>query len=339
MRLFLAQTVSQIQQDDHDILSTSHQAPFPSHPAPAAADDVCRPVLEPAAARGRSPSGVSLAPPTPANPMFLDTLSAVSAGRSADFAPQSPHSHAGSSTTTAPPVFSVAGSRASSEITLSRYQSRETMSVLGPGKGPASHVEESPFAFSPAVLAEMVSSKSIAEFAALGGLAELAQGLRTDLAAGLGLDETWSPETVASSSRAAPLRQDECDILQARKTVYGTNRMPDKKIRGILELMIVALSDRVLILLSVVAAISLSLGLYQSFWQPHAPGQPRVEWVDGVTIMAAVMIVVVAGAVNDYQKERQFARLSKKVRRPWAPGECSIYDQIPRGGVEWLISL
>jgi Ca2+-transporting ATPase len=165
------------------------------------------------------------------------------------------------------------------------------------------------------VLAEIINSKSIVEFAALGGLAELAHGLRTDLTAGLGLDGTWSStDTVASASRDGPSRrQDGGDLLRARKAIYGTNRIPERKIRGILELMLVALSDKVLILLSVVAAISLMLGLYQSFGQPHGPGEPRIEWVDGVTIMTTVIIVVVAGALNDYQKERQFARLNKKV--------------------------
>jgi Ca2+-transporting ATPase len=76
----------------------------------------------------------------------------------------------------------------------------------------------------------------------------------------------------------------------------------------------IALHDNVLILLSVTSIISLALGLYQTFGQPHAPGKPRVEWVDGVTIMTAVAIAVVLGALNDYQKERQFAKLMKKVR-------------------------
>jgi predicted small integral membrane protein len=39
-----------------------------------------------------------------------------------------------------------------------------------------------------------------------------------------------------------------------------------------------------------------------------------VRWVEGVTIMVAVALVVVVGSVNDYQKEQQFLKLSKKVR-------------------------
>ncbi|POR39743.1 Calcium-transporting ATPase [Tolypocladium paradoxum] len=267
-------------------------------------DNVAGPLAGPSAPRGLSDSRSSRAHPTPANSMRLEVPAAASPQDGADFTPHSPLFCDGSSTTTMmPAVFSVVRSGApSSGMTLSRNQSHENMSHARLG------TEYSPFAFPPKMLADIVSSKSIAELDCLGGPAELADGLRTDLLAGLGSGESWPHDGVGSSSQ----QQVECDLLQARKAVFGTNRIPDKKIKGIFELMVLALSDKVLILLSVVASISLSLGLYQSLGQPHAPGQPRVEWVDSVTIMAAVVIVVVTGAVNDYQKERQFARLNKK---------------------------
>lgn len=158
-----------------------------------------------------------------------------------------------------------------------------------------------PFAVSAHALAHIVASKSLEEIQAIGGLTELAQALRTDTSAGLGSGETADD-------------YDMSDLFEARRETFGVNKTPDKKIKGIVELMLLAFSDRVLILLSVVAVISLAVGLFQSFGQPHKPGEPRYEWVDGVTIMAAVMIVVVTGAANDYQKEKQFSRLNKKVK-------------------------
>jgi len=72
--------------------------------------------------------------------------------------------------------------------------------------------------------------------------------------------------------------------------------------------------DKVLLLLSAAAVISLALGLYQTFGIKKKPGEgPSVEWVEGVAIIVAVTIVVVVGAGNDYQKERQFVKLNKKV--------------------------
>ncbi|KAK0711850.1 hypothetical protein B0H67DRAFT_647193 [Lasiosphaeris hirsuta] len=194
---------------------------------------------------------------------------------------------------------------------------------------------EPAFSISPDVLAEMIASKSLAELQALGGLAGITRGLRTDCQAGLSLDETSvddpTPGQLPSDDHTHLF--DGVRLHRERRAVFGTNRLPGKKIKNVFELMLALLDDKVLILLSVVAVISLSLGLYQAFWLPHAPGQQRVEWVDGVTIMVAVIIVVVAGALNDYQKERQFARLAKKkedrmvnVIRSGKSSAISVYD-------------
>ncbi|EOD46746.1 putative p-type calcium atpase protein [Neofusicoccum parvum UCRNP2] len=94
-----------------------------------------------------------------------------------------------------------------------------------------------------------------------------------------------------------------------------------------------AYNDKVLILLTIAAVISLALGLYETFGQKHEDGEPKVEWVEGVAIMVAIAIVVVVGAVNDWQKERQFVKLNKKksdrlvkVIRSGKTREISVYD-------------
>jgi Ca2+-transporting ATPase len=76
------------------------------------------------------------------------------------------------------------------------------------------------------------------------------------------------------------------------------------------------------ILLSVAAVVSLALGIYQDVGAPpeftYGPGceqgcqQPAVDWVEGVAIVIAIIIVVMVGSVNDWQKERQFKKLNEK---------------------------
>lgn len=39
---------------------------------------------------------------------------------------------------------------------------------------------------------------------------------------------------------------------------------------------------------------------------------PAVKWVEGVSIIVAVLLVVLVGSINDYQKEKQFQRLNAK---------------------------
>jgi len=176
--------------------------------------------------------------------------------------------------------------------------------------------EDDMFAFSAEALADLFNPKSLVTFHALEGLPRIAKGLLTDCDTGLGLEETNVGESTSygTISILSTNQHSRDEQFAHRKAIFGENRLPGKKPKTLLRLMLIALDDKVLLLLSITSIISLALGLYQTFGQSHAPDEPRVEWVDGVTIMTAVAIAVVLGALNDYQKELQFAKLLKKVR-------------------------
>ncbi|KAI3403946.2 PMC1 [Candida oxycetoniae] len=102
-----------------------------------------------------------------------------------------------------------------------------------------------------------------------------------------------------------------------RRTVYGVNKLPQRQSKSFFQLCWEAMKDKVLIILSIAAVVSLALGLYETFgsgdhYDDEGKPLPKVEWVEGVAILVAVCIVVVVGAANDYQKERQFAKLNAK---------------------------
>ncbi|KAJ7879120.1 hypothetical protein B0H13DRAFT_1722113 [Mycena leptocephala] len=86
----------------------------------------------------------------------------------------------------------------------------------------------------------------------------------------------------------------------------GGNVLPSK---SLLLFMHTALKDKVLVLLSIAAVVSLAVGIFRP---AQVPGEPQVYWVEGVAIMVAILIVVVVGSVNDWQKERQFETLNGK---------------------------
>ena len=192
-------------------------------------------------------------------------------------------------------------------------------------------VKDNRFAFSPGQLNKMINPKSLAAFHALGGLNGLELGLRTNRKTGLSVDETTLDGTVSMEDvkavadgeprPRAPKRSDTAGTASSskqkrdnsysdRKRIFKDNRLPEKKPKGILQLAWMAYNDKVLILLTVAAVISLALGIYQSVTAKD--GEAPVEWVEGVAIMVAIIIVVVVGALNDYQKERQFVKLNKK---------------------------
>ena len=87
--------------------------------------------------------------------------------------------------------------------------------------------------------------------------------------------------------------------------------------------------------------MSLALGLYQDLGAPaeltysdQCPdgcSQPKVDWVEGVAIVVAIIIVVMVGSVNDWQKERQFTKLNEKRE------DRTV--KVIRGGQEMLINV
>lgn len=179
---------------------------------------------------------------------------------------------------------------------------------------------ESPdkYTVSPAQLSELHDPKSLRQLHALGGIKLLLHMLNVNTRNGVD-------------------GADSSDI-ELRANVYGRNRLPTRLQRSFFRLCFEAMKDKVLILLSVAAIVSLALGLYETLGEPVMYDDehiaiPKVDWVEGVAIIAAVAIVVLVGAANDYQKERQFARLNAKkedreviVVRNGAQEMISIYD-------------
>ncbi|KAF9059412.1 Ca-transporting ATPase [Rhodocollybia butyracea] len=117
--------------------------------------------------------------------------------------------------------------------------------------------------------------------------------------------------------------------LEKRKEIYGTNVLPVRKSKSLIALMAAAMKDKVLILLSVAAVVSLALGFFQDFGTPHTG--PKVDWVEGVAIIVAICIVVVVGSLNDWQKEKQFKSLNDKKE------ERGV--KVIRGGLEKVVDI
>ncbi|OTA54187.1 calcium-translocating P-type ATPase [Hypoxylon sp. EC38] len=230
--------------------------------------------------------------------------------------------------------------------------------ALKPDQGKESDfvVENNPFAYSPGQLGKMFNPKSLPAFYQLGGLTGLEKGLRTNRNTGLSPDEKHldgkisfeeatnrSPSKLANEGLESPqtpvTRSDthhkhgSDEQFVDRKRVFGDNRIPEKKGKSFLQLVWITYNDKVLILLSIAAIVSLAVGLYQTFGGEHENGEPSVEWVEGVAIIVAIVIVVLVGSLNDWQKERQFARLNKKkedrlvkVIRSGKTVEVSVFD-------------
>ncbi|KAL9124076.1 MAG: hypothetical protein Q9217_006561 [Psora testacea] len=231
-----------------------------------------------------------------------------------------------------------ARSRASSDVRTikSRFEGDEltTEEALKPDKRNEKDFEvaNNPFAFSPGQLNKTLNPKSLAAYRALGGIYGLERGLQTDLVAGLSVDETSISNKVAfeEATQAAKTKKnqdprpvvDQSIIVTGhevkgqyhdRKRVFSDNRLPAKKSLSIWKLFWNAANDKVLVILTIAAVISLALGIYESVGQTPAPGEgPSVDWIEGLAIEVAVVIVILVTGLNDYRREKQFVALNAK---------------------------
>lgn len=199
---------------------------------------------------------------------------------------------------------------------------RSTEEALQPNPGDEADfkVENNPFAFSPGQLNKLLNPKSLSAFKALGGLRGIERGLQTDINSGLSIDETSVRRKIAfeeavngtDSKSEAPVSSGG-EPFADRSRVYGRNTLPLKHATPLWKLMWNAYNDKVLILLTVAAVISLALGIYETVGVDHPPGSPPpVDWIEGVAICVAIIIVVGVGSVNDWQKEKAFVKLNAK---------------------------
>lgn len=203
--------------------------------------------------------------------------------------------------------------------------------ALRPDKGTEADFERenNPFAFTPGQLGKMFNPKSLGAFHAMGGLAGMEKGLRSDRHSGLSVDEknvdgriTFEEATsVGSPASDSTVAVEEPEMASApdgqnagagtyddRKRIFSDNKLPQKKGKNFLQLVWMAYNDKVLMVLTAAAVIALAVGLYQSLGTPEG----GVEWIEGVAIIVAICVVVLVGAINDWQKERQFAKLNAK---------------------------
>ncbi|OBZ82739.1 Calcium-transporting ATPase 2, partial [Choanephora cucurbitarum] len=202
-----------------------------------------------------------------------------------------------------------------------------------------------PFAFTPNQLAALHDPKNLDLLHTYGGLEGVSKGLYADTHQGLTPNITHSTHvtlgditldssklTVVNSNNTPEIQEtpkpqlnksatfmstnSRFDPYAQRVSIFGSNTLPPVKSKNIFELMWIAFQDKTLILLSVAAVVSLAVGIYEDIAVPEYDAQGNkiagVKWVEGVAIIVAILIVVLVGSVNDFQKEKQFRKLNAK---------------------------
>ncbi|KAF0714702.1 hypothetical protein AaE_011510, partial [Aphanomyces astaci] len=146
-------------------------------------------------------------------------------------------------------------------------------------------------------LVETPKEHAAGALAELGGIEGVAQALNVSLDHGLDSDNTAD--------------------LAAREKTFGKNYIEPEKPQTIFQLMWHAFQDLTIIILTVAGFISLVLGFIpfpestkKVKTRELSAGGSSTAWIEGASIIFAVLIVVFVTAINDYQKEKQFRALN-----------------------------
>lgn len=89
---------------------------------------------------------------------------------------------------------------------------------------------------------------------------------------------------------------DERDLTR-RKTFFGENVKPRPQETRFFDSVKQALSDRILKCVAGLAALSLITGMIQDW---------RTGWIEGVSILVALILLVTIQSWNDWMKDHQF---------------------------------
>ena len=200
--------------------------------------------------------------------------------------------------------------------------------VPDPGEEDLFQVEDNKFAFSPGQLRKLFNPKSLGALVALGGLAGLEKGLRTDRANGLSMDEhnldgyvsfeeatdpkarnkglPRNPETVASAD--VP---DSTDAFYDRRRVFRDNRVPQRGTPKVLKLIWKQFDYRYLgTFLCLVVLVSLTLNLTIRKTKDKSDG---LTWEQATVVIAFWCLYLLLGGIVEWNSQKRQKTLERMV--------------------------
>jgi Ca2+ transporting ATPase len=113
--------------------------------------------------------------------------------------------------------------------------------------------------------------------------------------------------------------------LDGREEVYGSNKVFVEPVPPFCAYVWEALEDMMVRILIVCAIVQIVLGCTLS-------DDPSKDWIDGVSIIVAILVVVLVGSITNYQKETKFHELNE------VQNEGTKYNIIRNGSPKEYIS-
>ncbi|KAI9350601.1 hypothetical protein DFJ73DRAFT_795906 [Zopfochytrium polystomum] len=193
------------------------------------------------------------------------------------------------------------------------------------------HTPDTHFGVTKETIQDMMDSRSVDALNGLGGISGLLKRLRTNVYSGLtperelassgkwwtlpsGMDSSENahrhggPRKIGSAATMKSLTNtDGADVFSERRKVFDDNVLPQPELKSIWSFAADALKDKTLIILCFAAVAEIGTGVYKAAF---APEREPAGYVDGITIVLAVLAIVMISSYNDYRKQGQFRALS-----------------------------
>ena len=104
------------------------------------------------------------------------------------------------------------------------------------------------------------------------------------------------------TSAGSGISEDANEISERVKN-FGENKLEEEELKHCCEFVWEALGDMMLQILIVAAIVQTVLG-------GTVGDDPSKDWIDGISIILAVVVVVAVGSITNYQKEKKFKQLN-----------------------------
>ena len=109
---------------------------------------------------------------------------------------------------------------------------------------------------------------------------------------------------------------------------FGENKIFVKPLPNFLDFVIDALSDKMIIILIISSLIEIGISLFNKFFK----GENNIDYLDGISIIIAISVVVMVGSITNYKKEMKFHSLNDFEKK------AAKYNVIRSGINQYIVS-
>ena len=123
--------------------------------------------------------------------------------------------------------------------------------------------------------------------------------------------------------------KDGISSIESREEIFGSNKIFKKPLPDFYSFLKEALSDKMIIILIISSIVEIGISMFNIFIKNESND---MDWLDGISIIIAIIVVVMVGSITNYKKEMKFHDLNN------FENENTKYEVIRNGNINELHS-